>query len=84
MIALFLSPNKLDQIPLHSSQLSKYKVKLEQRPDIYLLIISASLSINIASVSAHLTDRSPSPSVDLCVCLSVQSVCPESVLWQNG
>jgi len=34
-------------------------------------IISASLSINVASISADLTDRSPSPSVGLCVCRSV-------------
>ena len=42
-------------------------------------IISASLSINIASVSADGVDLSPSPSVGRSVCL-----CPESVLWQNG
>jgi len=34
-------------------------------------IISASLCISKASVSAHLTDLSPSPSVALCVCVSV-------------
>jgi len=50
-------------------------------------IFSASLSINIAIVSAYLTDLSLSPSVGLfvCVCMSVgRSVGPESLLWQNG
>ena len=44
-------------------------------------VASASLSINIASVSAYLTDMSPSPSVGRSVC---RSVCLKSVLWQNG
>jgi len=40
-----------------------------------LVISSASLSVNIASISARVTDLSPSPSVGLCVGLSVgQSV----------
>ena len=36
-----------------------------------LNIISKSLSISIASVSSYLTDLSHSPSVSLCVCVSV-------------
>ena len=45
------------------------------------LIINAWISVNIASVSTLLTDLSLIPSVGLCVFMSV---CPESVLWQNG
>jgi len=44
-------------------------------------LFSASLSINVASISALLTDTSPRPFVTLCVCVSV---CPETVLWQNA
>jgi len=46
-----------------------------------IVIMSVSLFINIASVSAYLTDLSPSQSVGLSVCLSVSL---ESELWQNG
>ena len=49
----------------------------------FFLIISASLSINIVSVSANGVNLSPIPSVGLCVRVC-RSVCPESVLWQNG
>jgi len=49
-------------------------------PDV---IISASLSVNIASVSTIQMDLSPVPSVGLCVGVC-ESVSPESVLWQNG
>jgi len=43
---------------------------------VVIIIISASLSINIASISTYLTDLSPSPSVNLCVCRSIcLSVC---------
>jgi len=42
-------------------------------------IISASLSINTASVSVNDVDLSPIPSVGLSICVR-----PESVLWQNG
>jgi len=46
-----------------------------------MYIASASLHQH-SEWGTHVTDRlSPSPSVGLCVCLSV---CPESVLWQNG
>jgi len=44
-------------------------------------VVSASLSINIVSVSAYLTDLLPRSSVVLCV---YRSVGLESVLWQNG
>jgi len=43
-----------------------------------LLLARRSLLI-IASVSANGVDLSPIPTVGICV-----SVCPESVLWQNG
>ena len=47
-------------------------------------IISASLSINTASVSAHVTELPPSPCVGLCVpvCLSVRKVyCGKTADW---
>ena len=45
-------------------------------------IISASLFINIVSVSALLTDLSPGPSFGLCVCLSVRKVyCGKTADW---
>jgi len=45
-------------------------------------LISALLSIDIASISANGVDRSPSPSVDLCVSLPVQKVyCGKTVDW---
>ena len=43
-------------------------------------VISTSLSINIARVSANGVDLWPVPSVNQSVGLSA---CPESVLWQN-
>jgi len=43
----------------------------------YPVTISASLSINIASISGNGIDLSPLPSVG-------RLVCPESALWQNG
>jgi len=43
------------------------------------VVVSASLSISIASIRGILTDLLPSPSVGLCVCRSV-SVCV-SVWW---
>ena len=46
-------------------------------------VLSASLSIHIASVSANVVDLSPSPSVGLCVCAS-RSVGTESVLWKTA
>jgi len=36
-----------------------------------------------ATVNAYVTDLSSKPSVTLCMCVH-QSVCPESVLWQNN
>ena len=75
-------------------QVDMFKVLGERQVIISLLVtvnfptvVSASLSINIASVSANGVDLSPIPSVGLsvCVCRSVcLPVCPESVLWQNG
>jgi len=44
---------------------------------VVVIIVSVSLYINIANVSAYLTDLSSIPSVG-------QSMCPERVLWQNG
>ena len=47
-------------------------------------IISASLSISAASVSANGVELSPSPSVGLCVCLSVRKVyCDKTVDWNQ-
>jgi len=50
-------------------------------PNTVTTIISASLSINTASISANGVDLSPIPSVGRYVGLCV---CPESVPWQNG
>ena len=58
---------------------------------LYLVNRSANITCELSacrslSVSTYVTDLLPSPSVGLCVCLSVgrSSVCLESVLWQNG
>ena len=42
------------------------------------------VALYIVSVSTYFTDLSPSHlSVYVCLCVGL-SVCPESVLWQNG
>jgi len=46
-----------------------------------LIIVCLILARCCLSVSAHVTDLSPSSSVSVCVCVCI---CPESVLWQNG
>ena len=44
------------------------------------------VTIYQVGISAYVMDLWPRPSVGLCVCVcrSVLSVCPESVLWQNS
>jgi len=57
-------------MPDHIWPINAYD-KNNSHATVNLSIISTSLSINIASISAYLTELPPSPSVDLSVCVCV-------------